>query len=72
MRIPVICLLSFLAMVPTLTSAKSVQPNCLPTKPWMTALCFTLESQTCSGRCSGKPNTLDCSCKSDLYESSFV
>eukprot|EP00090_Calanus_glacialis_P024686 TRINITY_DN38362_c0_g1_i1.p1 TRINITY_DN38362_c0_g1~~TRINITY_DN38362_c0_g1_i1.p1 ORF type:complete len:135 (-),score=18.68 TRINITY_DN38362_c0_g1_i1:302-679(-) len=30
--------------------------------PWLGALCHTLNNQGCTGRCTGNPHRLDCSC----------
>ena len=52
-------------LLPMMTKAQYNRPSCIKsiTNPWLKALCHTLDTQECGGRCTGNPKTLDCSCK---------
>merc|ERR1739838_661712 len=46
-----------ISLLPAVTVSKKAPPPCNSK-----ALCTTLDSQGCNGRCSGTPARLDCSC----------
>ena len=63
-NIKLLILTSF-SLLPTMITAQYTKSTCIKsiTNPWLKALCHTLESQKCDGRCTGNPTNLDCSCK---------